>query len=66
LLSPPAPKQTPPPKMKLWQKLKKTHKDKKLMLNELNAVCNIRCLDLEAKGLFEPVKPINVIAAIRD
>ncbi|KAF7339146.1 Reverse transcriptase-RNase H-integrase [Mycena venus] len=66
LFNPPEPKALPVPKMKLKDKLKKTNGDYKLMMTELNAVCDARKTYLEKNNLFEDVKPVDVIAAVRE
>ncbi|KAJ7443071.1 hypothetical protein B0H11DRAFT_2251143 [Mycena galericulata] len=66
ILNPPPP--SPPKKkvMKLREKLKRTKADHKAVARELFTVCEKRRLDMEAKSLFEPVKEVDVIAAIRE
>jgi hypothetical protein len=36
------------------------------MQKELKAMCNVRRLNLESRGLFETVRPVDVVAAIHD
>lgn len=48
------------------ERLKKTDRDHRSMIKELNAVCAVRKADLEQRNLFEKVKPVDVIAAVRE
>ncbi|KAJ6492616.1 hypothetical protein DFH09DRAFT_1338217 [Mycena vulgaris] len=66
LLNPPPPKPCPAPRMRLREKLRKTDRDHKSMMKELNAVCDSRRLNMENANLFENVKPVDVIAAVRE
>lgn len=66
LMNPPPLKSSPPPRMKLREKLRKTDRDHKSMMKELNAVCDTRRLSMENDNLFENVKPVDVIAAVRE
>ncbi|KAJ6558628.1 hypothetical protein DFH09DRAFT_1317338 [Mycena vulgaris] len=66
ILNPPAPKPALQKPEKLRAKLKGTKDDHAAMVKELSAVCDLRRQDLEARNLFEPVKPVNVIATIHE
>ncbi|KAJ7442584.1 hypothetical protein B0H11DRAFT_1684757, partial [Mycena galericulata] len=66
LLNPPPIPPQPQPKLKLREKIRRTQTDRKTMLKELEAVCEKRRLDLESRNLFEPVKPVDIIAAVRE
>ncbi|KAJ7243929.1 hypothetical protein B0H12DRAFT_1236287 [Mycena haematopus] len=66
LLNPPAPKAPPREIVKLKEKLKKTKTDHKALAQELKQVCEIRKRSLEERNLFEPVKPVDVVAAVRE
>jgi hypothetical protein len=46
--------------------MKQTKKDHIDMAVDLKAVCNARCLRLEAEGLFEYGCPVDVIAVMRE
>ena len=54
---------TPPPKQKLREFFKDLQEDRKLMVAELNLVCH-NCLR-HTQYRFESIKPVNVVAAIR-
>jgi hypothetical protein len=54
----------PPPKQKLCDFFKELQEDRKLMVAELKMVCNDHLRHTQYK--FEQVKPVNVVAAIRD
>ncbi|KAF7330601.1 Reverse transcriptase-RNase H-integrase [Mycena sanguinolenta] len=60
----PPPPKTPP--MKLREKLRKTKADLKLLVTELKAVCAARLERMTASNLFEKVRDVDVVAAVRE
>ncbi|KAJ7718298.1 hypothetical protein DFH07DRAFT_784980 [Mycena maculata] len=66
LMNPPEPKTAPAPRPKLRERLRETDREHKTMLKELNAVCDSRRQHMENNKLFEEVKPVDVIAAVRE
>jgi hypothetical protein len=66
LFNPPEFKPPLPPKLKLREKIKKNVADRKTMVKELDTVCKLRKDALELEGLFENVKQVDVIAAVRE
>jgi hypothetical protein len=51
--------------MKLHEKMKKTKADL-TMAKELESVCKQRCQHLKLSSLFEKVKPVDVVALVRE
>lgn len=66
LLNPPEPTPPPPKPIKLREKLRRTKADHKALAKELSSVCEQRRIRMESEGLFETVKPVDVIAAVRE
>ncbi|KAJ7070419.1 hypothetical protein B0H15DRAFT_793476 [Mycena belliarum] len=66
LLHPPEPVGPPKPKLKLREKLRATRSDLKAMMTELHKVCDAQRIDMEKNSLFEDVREVDPIAAIRD
>jgi hypothetical protein len=64
LLHPVPPSPPKPPKQKLKDFFKELQQDRKLMIAKLNMVCNDRLRHTQFK--FEPVKPVDTVAAIRE
>jgi hypothetical protein len=63
----PAPLPLPkPPVIKLRKHMKTTKADHIVMAKELASICAIRWERLEHEGLFEPVKDVDVVAAIHE
>jgi hypothetical protein len=53
------------PKEKRLQSFRLIQKHRKLLLSELKIRCSNRLDHLESNGLFEKIKPLNVIAAVK-
>jgi hypothetical protein len=51
--------------MKLREKFNKTMKDRRAVAKGLKEICAERRTRLEEQGLFDPVKEVDVIAAVR-
>ncbi|KAJ7437698.1 hypothetical protein FB451DRAFT_1450431 [Mycena latifolia] len=66
ILNPPPPPPAPKKIVKLREKIKRTKADLKSMARELHSVCEKRKLEMEANNLFETVKPVDVVAAVRE
>ncbi|KAJ7785793.1 hypothetical protein B0H16DRAFT_1753716 [Mycena metata] len=65
LLGPPIAPTPKVPKVKLREKLRKTKADHKLLAEELKSICADRLQRLTDAGLFESVREVDVVAAIR-
>ncbi|KAF8214602.1 hypothetical protein K438DRAFT_1955648 [Mycena galopus ATCC 62051] len=66
LLDPVIASPPPPPKPRLRELLKKTKADHKLLADELHAVCATRLQVLTDANLFETVREVDVVAAVRE
>jgi hypothetical protein len=66
LLDPVIASPPPPPKPKLREHLKKTKADHETMAKELHTVCATRLQALTDANLFETVREVDVVAAIRE
>ncbi|KAJ7055504.1 hypothetical protein C8F01DRAFT_1319270 [Mycena amicta] len=63
LLNPRPPKPKPKPIKKLRERFKEVQANRKLLAAELRGVCEARRTRMESEGLFEEVKPVNLVAA---
>nr|GAT43224.1 reverse transcriptase-RNase H-integrase [Mycena chlorophos] len=66
LLHPPALPPKPQPIKKLRQHFNEIQGYRRDLAKELKAVCEARCAEMEAKDLFEHVKPVDVVAAVHE